>query len=94
MAPIVMQDELIDDSIIDVPVAGLKGTLSLRERFKYRLGRMLGRTVAVLENKNTTINIYIGPAEGSIPVYVERTRKFIEDLQCALRDIASSTDGM
>ena len=94
MASIVMPDEFIDDSINDILVAGLKGTLSLQERYKYRLGRMLGRAVAVIENNDITINIYIGPAKGSTPVYDEHTRTFIKDLQCTLRDIASSTDSM
>ena len=98
MAPMIMQDELIDDSTNVVPAAGLNCSLSLQDRFKYRLGRMLGKPVAVIESEDSsTISIYIGPVMRSAQAtfsYAERTRKFTEDLQCSLRDIANSSNGM
>ena len=93
----IMQDELIDDSKNDNPVAGLKGSLSLKDRFKYRLSRMTGRAVAVKEaTAAQTISIYFGPTRGatsSTTMYDDGTRKFAEDLQCAMQDTARSNDG-
>jgi hypothetical protein len=92
MTPIVLQDELINDASNDNPVVGLKGSLSLKDRFKYRLSRMLGKQVVIPEaNDSETLHIYIGSGSGSTSsttAFDDRTRRFIEDLQNGLRNIA------
>ncbi|KAF3053645.1 hypothetical protein E8E11_010133 [Didymella keratinophila] len=91
MAPAIPHDELINDASNDNPVAGLKGTLSLKERFKFRLSRMLGSTVAVTEADDQTLHIYIGPktsSKSSIMTGDDKIGKLVEELQEALRKLA------
>jgi hypothetical protein len=92
MAPVILQDELINDASNDNPVAGLKGSLSIKERFKYRLSRLLGRIVTVSDAPDSqSINIYVAPKRGapsSTKAEDDRARKFITELQDALRRIA------
>ncbi|KAJ4340320.1 hypothetical protein N0V87_002612 [Didymella glomerata] len=92
MAPVILQDELINDASNDNPVAGLKGSLNIKERFKYRLSRLLGRIVTVSDAPDSqSINIYVAPRRGapsSTKAEDDRARKFITELQDALRRIA------
>jgi hypothetical protein len=91
MAPAIPHDELINDASNDNPIAGLKGTLSLENRFKHRPGCMLGSTVTVTEANNQTLHIYISPKTGSkssIMVGDDTIRKFVAGLQDALRKLA------
>ncbi|KAJ4357052.1 hypothetical protein N0V95_002790 [Ascochyta clinopodiicola] len=97
MTPIHAHDELIDDSKSEIPVIGLKGSLSLKDRFMSRLGRLLNaEAVAPEVNDSRTVSIYIKPLAGFAKgeaVYDERIRDFVEDLQRALREVAKATDG-
>ena len=91
MAPAIPHDRLINDASNDNPVAGLKGTLSLKDRFKYRLGYMLGSTVTVTEADDQTLHVYISLKTGSkssIMVGDAKIRKFVAELQDALRKLA------
>lgn len=91
MAPAIPHDELINDASNDNPIAGLKGTLSLKNRFKHRLGCMLGSTVTVTEANDQTLHIYISPKTGSkssIMVGDDIIRKFVAGLQDVLRKLA------
>ncbi|KAJ4378822.1 hypothetical protein N0V86_005695 [Didymella sp. IMI 355093] len=92
MAPIVLQDELINDASNDNPVVGLKGSLSLKDRFKFCLSRMLGKPVVIPEATDSeTLHIYIRSRSGSTSSTTaidDRTCKFIGELQDGLRKIA------
>lgn len=91
MARLTLQDIHINDATNDIPTVGLKGSLDLRDRFKYRLGRMLGATVTVTEAEDPkTLNVYIAPKQGVVKPMVinDVTRRFVTDLQHALRGIA------
>jgi hypothetical protein len=64
MAPHVFEDELIDDSVDETLIVGLKEPLSLKKRFLYRLGHLLETNVEVLETDNVLV-VYISPC--SVP---------------------------
>lgn len=92
MASITLQYDLTDDSSNDNPVAGL------RDRFRIRLGRMLGTTVTVPEAQDSqTINIYVAPkqsAASSTTMDGDQMQRLIEKLQDTMQEIAwSSTEG-
>ncbi|KAH6642492.1 hypothetical protein C7974DRAFT_447082 [Boeremia exigua] len=94
MASLTRQDELIDDSKNDNPVEGLKGSASLKDRFTFRLSRLLGRNVTV-KQITKEIRLHIGPLRGaatSTATYDKRIREFARDLQATMRRIARSTD--
>ncbi|UPX18375.1 uncharacterized protein EKO05_0008677 [Ascochyta rabiei] len=97
MAPIHVQDELIDDSSSEIPVIGLKGSLSLKDRFISRLGRLLNAEVVAPEVEGSqTVSIYVMPSACFVKrdtVYDKRVRGFVNDIQRALRDVANATDG-
>lgn len=98
MAPNLIADELIDDSINDTPVAGLKGESSLKDRFTYRLSCMLKTNVVVPKTDGMRdITIYITPISSPHREDVaskEQTTIFAKDLQRILRSIADTEDGM
>lgn len=89
-------DELIDDSNNDNPVAGLNGTIRLRDRFRYRLSRLLEKDVSVSEaNEFQPLHIYVGSKACSTPatrIYDDHTHEFTRSLQIAMRNIARCAD--
>ena len=98
MAAHIFDDELIDDSVNETPIVGLKEPLSLKKRFLYRLGHLLGTNVEVLETDNVLV-IYISPC--SVPqnehqagaIQNRSLRKFSTDLQETLSKLVRSRDG-
>lgn len=98
MASNIMPDELVDDSSKDIPVTGLKGSLSLKDRFRFRLSRLLNADVIVPEVKDSqTVNIYIKPSTGfPSPTMTrdDRTEDFTKNIQSAMRNVAKSENGM
>jgi hypothetical protein len=100
MAPRIFDDELIDDSVNATPILGLKEPLSLKKRFLYRLGHLLGTNIEVLETDNVLV-IYISPFSvpqnqhqaGAITDRNSSLRQFSADLQKTLSKLVRSEDG-
>jgi hypothetical protein len=100
MAPRIFDDELIDDSVNATPILGLKEPLSLKKRFLYRLGHLLGTNIEVLETDNVLV-IYISPFSvpqnqhqaGAITDRNSSLRHFSADLQKTLSKLVRSEDG-
>jgi hypothetical protein len=88
-----IRDETIDDSVNETPMAGLKGSMPLKDRFTMRLGRMLEANVEVPEKDNTgELVIYI--ADGSVKsARKEQLQGFASNLQYALRAVAGARNG-
>jgi hypothetical protein len=100
MAPRILDDELIDDSVDETPIMGLKEPLSLKKRFLYRLGHLLGTNVEVLETDNVLV-VYISPFSvpqngrqaGAIKDRNSSLKQFSADLQKTLSKLVRSQDG-
>lgn len=92
-----MSDELIDDSSTDIPALGLNGSLSLKDRFKFRLSRLLNADIVVVEVKDPkSVIVYIKPSADSpstILKYNKRVQNFTKDIQYAMRGISKSEHG-
>lgn len=100
MAPRIIDDELIDDSVDENLIVGLKEPLSLKKRFLYRLGHLLGTNVEVFETENVLV-IYISPCSvpqnkhqaGAVKDRNSSLRQFSADLQDTLSKLVRSEDG-
>ena len=100
MAPRIIDDELIDDFVNENLIVGLKEPLSLKKRFLYRLGHLLGTNVEVFETENVLV-IYISLC--SVPQNKHQARavkdrnsslrQFSADLQDTLSKLVRSEDG-
>ena len=88
MARTVTRDELINDARNDNLVVGLTGLLSLKDRFKYRLSYVLGRTIIVTQEEDGSLHIYVGLKTDSRSLGDDKTREFILNLQDLLQKIA------
>jgi hypothetical protein len=100
MATRVFDDELIDDSVDETLIVGLKEPLSLKKRFLYRLGDLLGTKVEVFETDNVLV-VYISPCSvphnkrqaGAVKNRNSSLRQFSIDLQKTLSKLVRSENG-
>ncbi|KAF1926524.1 uncharacterized protein M421DRAFT_6807 [Didymella exigua CBS 183.55] len=89
--PLIMpKDELISDLNNDNPVVGLKGTLSLKGRFKDRLSRLLGRAISLSDaDSSQPLHIYVGSksrSSASNTMHDGQVRKFSPQKEEASQD--------
>ena len=100
MASRIIDDELIDDSVDENLIVGLKEPLSLKKRLQDRLGHLLGTKVEVIETNNVLV-VYISPCSmpqnkhqaGAIKDRNSSLRRFSVDLQKTLSKLVRSEDG-
>ena len=93
-----VEEDLFDDSTGAVPIKGLSTPLSLEHRFVRRLSKLLGAGVTAEEDLNhQSIDIYLersGHTNRPSIMLDEALRKFILELEQALKSIARSPDGV
>lgn len=93
MVHLTLDEILVDDSTDIVPGIGLKGQYHLDDRFAHRL-ELFTNAKVTMRRDNLTVSIYMFLPGTSLPSYLSHTKKFAEDLQSFVRQIAGENDGM